>query len=739
METPPTCYNERHVPQPSTDWRNAQSGRLTIVRLWSLMRLSSVLIIQARVRVGCYFLLIVINTLLTIAELHAENRSNEPRDFTHLSLEELGAIEVTSVSKKAEKLTHVPAAVSVITADDIRRSGALTLPDALRLAPGIHVARVDAHQWAVSTRGFNDTFAQKLLVLMDGRSVYTPVIAGTLWQAQDLIFEDVDRIEVIRGPGSSVWGANAVNGVVNVVSKPARETQGMLVSGGGGSDHRILGSLRYGGQIEEHTFFRLYGKFDDWDNSRLLGGGQANDEWWKEQGGFRFDWEPTSDDRLTLQGDLFNLQSNQTMPNIIFPVFGMPPPPGGYNVQLDSKWEQIGGNILGRWTTRLADDSDFSIQTYYDRGEIKLPLLKETRNTFDLDLRHRFQFTERQEIVWGGGYRLNLSNTTNSPEVRFMHDSRSDEVFNAFVQDEITLLPDLLRLTLGTKIEHNNYTGFEVQPGARLSWTPTTKQTIWTSVTRAVRTPAQFEDDAEVHVLVLPADPPFNPFPTVIALTGTPDYESEILIAYELGYRIQPLPRLTLETALFLNDYDRLRSGVSIIDTSAVPNYVKVRNLLNNTAHGQTYGGEIAATWQMLEWWRLQSQYSVIQTDLSDSPNNLTGAPNTPDLSYPNHQISLRSSMNLGKQVEFDLWLHYVDSFFVSGISKIPGTSKSQGDIPSYFTLDVRLAWHPTRNLELALGAQNLIDRHQEFAPTYTSSQSIEVSRSIYGKLTWKF
>ncbi len=682
--------------------------------------------------------LLVSFLILMTAELQAGNHQGEPQDFTRLSFEELGAIEVTSVSKKTEKLNAAPAAVSVISNDDIRRSGAMTFPEALRLAPGVQVASIDARQWAVSTRGFNDAFAQKMLVLMDGRSVYTPLFSGTYWHTQDLMLEDVDRIEVIRGPGSTIWGANAVNGVVNIVSKPARETQGLLATGGAGTSHLVLGGLRYGGQLGDQTFFRLYGKYDDWENSALLGGQEANDGWEKNQGGFRLDWEPSTDDRFTLQGDLMSFHGNQRWPQIVLPVAGMPPPGTGYSYTQIRHLTMSNGNILGRWTHEFSPDSDISVQSYYEQTYLDIPLAVETRDTYDLDFQHRFQLGNYQEIVWGGGLRLSYSDLRDSVVVQFNDQISTHHIANGFIQDEITLVPDRLRLTLGSKIEHNNYTDFEFQPGGRLSWTPTAKQTIWLSVARAVRTPSQVEIDGRINLAVRNPYPPTNPFPTLISVIGNPDFESETLVAYELGYRIQAHQRLILEAAAFINDYDNLRSSDTTRDLSALPNYVEVESRINNAAYGQTYGGELAATWQTTNWWRWYGQFEVIQSDLHEPSNNLTGASRTPGISSPKYQLSFRSQMNLGRQVELDVGMRYIDSISAAGIA-IPSWSGTNQSIPSYMELDIRLAWHPCERLELALVGLNLLDNHREFNPTYISSQVTEVTRSIYAKLTLRF
>jgi iron complex outermembrane receptor protein len=367
-----------------------------------------------------------------------------------------------------------------------------------------------------------------------------------------------------------------------------------------------------------------------------------------------------------------------------------------------------------------------------------MALVEETRDTFDVDVRHRFHLGDRNEIVWGGGYRLSHSEVSDSPEVRLNRPSRSDQVANAFVQDQIQLMADRLSLTLGSKLEHNDYTGIEFEPGARLAWTPTAKQTVWASVARAVRTPSQMEHDARINLGVLPPAPPAIPLPTLVSVQGDASFGSETLIAYELGYRIQAHPRLMLDAAAFINDYDDLRSGYTRLDMSAVPNYVGVESVFNNQGQGQTYGGELAATWQTTDWWRLVAQFSVIGQSLREPADSLTGQARETGISSPNYQASLRSSMDLGNRVELDAWLRYADGLTAAGGS-VPGLVRVDVDIPSYVTFDVRLAWRPVKQLELTLVGQNLAGSHREFNPTFVSTQATEVSRSIYGKLTWRF
>src|SRR5688572_15258115 len=410
-----------------------------------------------------------------------------------MDLESLMKIEVTSVSKRPEKLSDAAAAIYVISNEEIRRSGVTSIPEALRLAPGLEVARQDSHTWAISSRGFNDEFANQLLVLIDGRSVYTPLFAGVYWDVQDLPLEDINRIEVIRGPGASLWGANAVNGVINITTRRAKDTQGLLISAGAGNEERGFGTIRYGGKIGEQAHFRVYGKYLNRDDSGLTNGLSANDSWSMWRGGMRLDWEPSHNNLLTLQGDIYTGELNQT---VTVPSLSAPP-----SEELREKVGVSGGNVLGRWSHQFSDTSELSLKAYYDRTERDRVVFDETRDIFDLDLQHRFQLGDRHDFVVGLGYNITSDDLDNRFAVSFDPTHRTASLYSAFVQDEIELVRDRLRLTMGTKIEHNDYTGWEVQPNARLSWSITKRQTAWFAASRAISTPSRAEDDIRINRL----------------------------------------------------------------------------------------------------------------------------------------------------------------------------------------------------------------------------------------------
>lgn len=639
-----------------------------------------------------------------------------------MDLEALMKIEVTSVSKRPEKLSDAAAAIYVITQEDIRRSGATSIPEALRMAPGLEVARQDSHTWAISSRGFNDEFANQLLVLIDGRSVYTPLFAGVYWDVQDLPLEDINRIEVIRGPGAALWGANAVNGVINITTKKAKDTQGLLVTTGGGNEEQGFGTFRYGGKVNDDLFYRFYGKVLNRDNSSLTNGMPANDRWTMWQGGFRMDWEPGDQNMFTLQGDIYTGTLNQA---VTVPLLTAP-----YSEELRDKVNVSGGNILGRWNHNFSANSDLALKLYYDRTDRDRVVFAERRDTFDLDLQHHFQIGSRQDLVVGVGYNITADELDNRFAVSFDPTKRTASLYSGFVQDEIQLIPDRLRLTLGTKIEHNDYTGWEVQPSGRLSLKITDKQTAWFAASRAISTPSRAEDDIRINRQVIPPGAPGNPipFPILISQFGSRDMDSKELIAFELGYRIQPHPRVTVDLATFYNIYDRQRSleQGAATNNAIPPTYFIQPFTINNLIDGETYGGELASSFQLTEWWRVHMNYTLWSIQLHKKPGSNDPVLEGAEHDSPNHQFLIRSLMDLPHHLELDLSLRYVDEL-------------SNRGVPSYTAFDARLGWRPNENWEFSIVGQNLFNQHKEFAPSYIQTQTTEVETSVYGKITFRF
>lgn len=601
-------------------------------------------------------------------------------------VEELLNIEVSSVSKRSERLVDVPSAIQVITAEDIRRSGATSLPEALRLASNLQVAQVDSRQWAISARGFNAPLSNKLLVLIDGRVVYTPLFAGVFWDVQNVMLEDIDRIEVISGPGATLWGANAVNGVISVISKSAKETQGGLVTGGGGSFVHGFGSLRYGGKLAEDVYYRVYGMGFDRDRTLTASGDGAGDSWRLGQGGFRTDWLPEHGNVGTFQGDFYAGRiAQENAPEI--------------NVN--------GQNLLGRFKHPFSTDSDFTVQVFWDRTWRQIPnTFSEELNTFDVDVQMRHTLFERHKVIWGAEYRLNLDDVENSQILAFLPPQKDLQLFSGFVQDEIELVREKLFLTVGSKFEHNEYSGVEVQPSARMAYRIGRNHTIWAAVSRAVRSPSRIDTEY------------FIPGATGYFLHGGGDlFKSEQLLAYELGYRTELGSRLTASVSTFYHDYDDVRSVEPIPGRPG-------EYIVANQLRAETYGAEFSATYRAADWWRLRGGYTLFKKRIVVEAADLNaGAGEGND---PHHQFLLQSMVTLPGDVDLDAVLRYVDSL------NQPGPL-----VPAYLTMDLRVAWRPRKDLELSIVGQNLLDNQH---PEFGSGPGLrEIPRSVYGKVVWQF
>jgi len=676
------------------------------------------------------FFLLLFLAVQARGETGAGPDPSEPSDLTEMSLEALMDVNVTSVSKKSQKLANAAAAVFVITQEDIKRSGVTTIADALRLAPGVQVARLDSNKWAVSIRGFNGRYANKLLVLMDGRSLYTPFFSGVYWEVQDTPLEDIDRIEVIRGPGAALWGANAVNGVINITTKQAESTIGGLVSAGGGTRERGFGTARYGFLLGEATDVRLYGKYNNRDNGVDASGNATHDAWNITRGGFRLDSHPTDQDLLTLQGDYYDGKLGETYTLFLPPALTPP-------TVLDTTSRVSGGNLLSRWKRTLSEKSSLSLQAYFDHYERQMVISSEKRNSIDLEFQHRFALGRFQDVIWGVGYRYSQDEFGNTFTVSFDPASRDEHLYSAFLHDEITLVPDRLALILGSRVERKDYSGYEVQPNGRLLWTPTARDTVWAAVSRAARTPARAEQTIQYRQgAVLVDTGPNQQIPVVATVTGSPNFKSEEVLAYELGYRSEPHPRVSFDIATFYNVYHHLRtlSTGTFLPPSASQPFGVQPQLTSNDMHAHSVGVEVSTSWKPCDWWRLQATYSYLNittyldtTDLSIF--NITEKGNASGDS-PLNQFSVRSGFDLGRQVTMDVWLRGVDQLKFIDRSSIPG----------YVTLDARLAWKPQTNLEISLVGQNLFHEHnQEFIPELINTSPTQVERGVYGKVTWAF
>jgi len=639
---------------------------------------------------------------------------NTSRDLTTVSLQDLMNIEVTSVSKKEEKLSKTAAAIYVITQEEIRRSGATNIPDLLRMVPGMDVAQVDANSWAISSRGFNDNFANKLLVMIDGRSVYNTGFGGVYWDLQDVPIEDIDRIEVIRGPGGTIWGANAVNGVINIITKNSKATQGGEVVAGAGSATAGQGLVQYGGKLGGKGSYRAFGRY--FTNRRGVDatGFHGADGWSMSHGGLRSDWDLTAKDSLTVEGDISRADEGQTISSF---VSFLPPFMSTFNDPVRS----LDGSVLGRWNHKFSERSDTSVQVYYD-GLRHLDLgAHETLNTFDLQFQHHVAVGSRNDFVWGLGYRQDSLNVLPGFAIAMTPQGRTDKLANLFVQDEIRLA-DSLWVTLGSKLEHNSYTGFEYEPSARLLWSPSDRQAIWGDVSRAIRQPTLEDTDLlfNARAFLGPQD-----LPMVVSVFGNPRFKSEKLLAYELGYRAVPSRLVSLDFTTFYNTYHDLRTTDAenpYLVLGQLP-YLVVPQIFSNQMHGNTYGAEISSTWNVFAWWRLSPGYAWLMMNLH--PEAGSSPLSTYQLAVgdsPRHQIQLRSNFNLRHNFEFDPAVYYVDRL-------------TNQLVASHTRLDLRLGWHPAEAVEFSIVGQNLLQpQHFEFG-SQSQIQATQIRRSVFGEI----
>ena len=620
----------------------------------------------------------------------AQDAYRSPAELKKLSLDELVDVQITSAARRPEPLSQAANAIEVVTADDIMRAGVTNIPDALRLVTEMQVAQIDGHTWAISARGFNISTANKMQVLMDGRNLYTPLYSGVFWDVQQTFLPDLQQIEVIRGPGATLWGANAVNGVINIRTKSAKDTQGFLLYGGGGNEEQDFAGIRYGGTFGKDTFYRVYITQTNRDSLSFEGGGDAEDEYDMTQGGFRIDSTPNEDDILTLQGDLYHGEFGQLD-------------------MADAKGD--GGNLIGRWTRQLGVDSSMMLQTYFDYTHRLIPdVFEEHRYTYDIEFQHSIRLCDQHDIVYGANYHLSADDIGNlGPSLAFIPDNETVHLVSAYVQDEFHIVPNEFSITAGSKFEYNSFSGFEFQPTARFTWNATAGQTIWGAVSRAVRTPTRIDQN-----LVSP-----NPTSgTPPLLLGNPDFDSETLIAYELGYRIKPYHSVSVDLSGFYNDYDNLRSVEPV--TPAGPFIFK------NRLQGSSYGASLTTKWRITDWWKIDGNISVLQEDIHPGPGSADVTNGSSEGNDPNCMFAIRSSVDLPYNIQFDSVLRYV------GDLPNPPT-------PAYLTLDVRVAWAPNNHVEIAVVGRNLLDdKHPEFS---AGPQGVtrEVERSVFGTFKWHF
>jgi iron complex outermembrane receptor protein len=649
---------------------------------------------------------------------HVDYDQQETSQLKQLSLEQLGNVEVTTAEREPEQLRKTSAAIYVITQEDIQRSGATTIPDALRLAPGVEVAQIDSHSWSVGIRGFGGNLSRNVLVLIDGRTVYSTLFAGTYWEVQSVVMEDVDRIEVIRGPGGTIWGPNAVNGVINIITKSTKDTHGVMVSAGGGNVEQGFLNARYGGGNSRGLDYRIY-ELGFNRGPEYHPDGRNFDRWRAMQAGFRTDWAKDARDDFTFQGDVYDEGAGtaQTVASYTMP----------YSQNLYATEPRSGGNILGRWQRVYNEGEDFQLQIFYDRTNRYDPNFTDLRNTYDIDFLDRFRLPGGQQISWGLGARWSRGyNPIVVPGLTFLPEHRTDRLLTAFLQDEIALFDKRLTFTFGTKFLETNFTGLQLQPTGRLLWTPTKRQTFWTAFTHAVRTPSDVEENfteleyAGATLDGLPVFGRFNP---------NHNFRSEELNGYEAGYRFLLRKSLYFDIAAFYNHYGDLLSeditGPPVVETNPGPPHILLPAELGNGLVGTTKGVEFAPEWRPLPFWRLRASYSYLQMDITKPANSQDAeTPSTIVGSSPKHQIALQSGLDFAKVFSFDLTYRYVDA--------LPALT-----IPSYSTADARFDLRVLRQYKLSVVGRNLFQPHHFEYGGVDPGPNVGIKRSVYGQITW--
>ena len=629
-----------------------------------------------------------------------------------LSLEDLGRIEVTTVSKQPAEIWRSPAAITVLTQDDIRRSGATTIAEVLRLVGGGQVSRLDSDHWAIGVRGFTSAFSKSLLVMIDGRSVYTPLFGGVYWQVQDTLLEDIERIEVIRGPGGTIWGSNAVNGVINIITRNSRQTTGLLAAVSGGNVDQGRAAFRYGATRGDALSYRAYGTAFVRD-AQHHADGSGLDEWQMGRAGFRVD-RTTPRGTLRVQGDAYGGRAGDQQAIASF----FPPS----RLVLEGQDRVSGGNLVGSWERPLTGGAGVRLQGYYDRTVRHANHFDETRDTVDVDFLHHLPFGPRNNVSWGAGARNSSARVAAKYDtLRLLPEDRSHRLASVFAQDEIALVRDALWVTVGSKFEHNSYTGWEVMPSARLLWRPDAQQTVWAAVTRALRTPSRIETDLEFSNFGL-ANPP-----AYVVVVGSPDFASETVLGTELGYRRLIGTQLYLDVAAFHNHYDDMAAlGPLALTVQTAPIvHIEVKTPWVNGIRGDLNGFEVGPDWRPAPWLRLRGSYALLSIDLENRPGNAD------DLSLaayegssPRHQGQVQASLTLPRQIEVD-YIH-------RAVSRLPSRA-----IPAYQTADVRAGWTVGADVTLAVAGQNLFaPNHPEFFRD--DAPPIGIRRSVVASLTWR-
>ena len=642
------------------------------------------------------------------------------KDLTELSIEELLNIKVTSVARKPQSLRTAAAAVFVITSEDIRRSGLHSLPEVLRLAPGVQVARIETGIWGISIRGFNEDFAKKLLVLVDGRRVYAEVSSGVYWSMQEMPLDDIDRIEVIRGPGAAMWGVNAFNGVINIITKPAGDTQGAFLSTEAGTEMETNNRLRYGGRMGSKASYRMGARESGHEHLSSAAGAVSAYGWNTASMDFRIDWDPTSRDSIAFSGQGYHSELGHTL---FLPSASNPFPP--FRDVGEKSWS---GDLQANWQRRLSDGSSIEARFSWDRTEYGDANVPVHINDIELEVEHRLKLGSRQDFVWGASFRDGKYDVVPQQTFRIVPPHTDADIYSFFAQDQIALVRDRLYLILGVQTGHHYAVGFEVQPTGRLLWTPTTKLTSWAAVSRAVRTPSAGELGFDALVASIPLQPPLF---GLVHVLGTPGLRPETMLAYEAGQRVQLGPTVSLDVSVFYNVHQHLigRNTGSPFFVPPRPNELPHLDLpvqFENALQGVSYGSELSASWAPAERWRVMAGYSWLRTQTRAYPGMTINDPADTGGTSPQQQWELRSHLDLTKRLDLDTALYFYGAMPAIGV-------------PRYLRGDLRLGWRPKEKVEFSAGVQNAFDpSHLEFFSTRLR-ESLNVPRNVYGALAWRF
>jgi iron complex outermembrane recepter protein len=662
--------------------------------------------------------------LIFCAPLFAQKTEPEKKpgvDLTTMDIEDLMNVKVTSVSKIEEKLSRTASAVFVITQADIARSGATNIPDLLRMVPGLDVAQIDANTWAISARGLNDEFSNELLVLLDGRNVYTPTFGGVLWGQLDLPLETIERIEVIRGPGGTIWGANAVNGVINLITKKSGDTHGAMVVTGGGNLDQGFGTAQYGGSLGKGTDFRIYSKYFNQGHSPDITGQSAGDSSHALRGGFRTDSALSTKDALMVQGDIFSGRDGESvvsLPSITSPGLVHILTPAG----------ESGGFLQSVWKRTYSARSDITLSasfSAYESGDV-LDALAEGRKTFNIDFQDHIARGERQDFIWGFDYQYSASRSNGALAVSLNPATLGTQLFSSFFQDEIALLPDRLYLTVGTKLEHNYYTGFTIMPSARIAFTLSGHHMVWAAVSRAERTPASVDTAIRSNYGSSPGP---GGIPVLTSLLGNPQFKNEGLIAYETGYRTSVSTNLSIDFAAYYNNYGSQQTtepAAEFLETTPSPVHLVMLSTYENLMHGEAHGFEITSNWKLTDHWTISATYDFgrIHMHLSPASKDTETVPET-EGTDPHVHAQLRSHVDLSRTLSWDTSAYFVDRIASQAVA-------------AYTRVDTGLSWRCREGLTVGLVGQNLVrDHHLEFIQS--DDVTTLVKRSAYLKVAWNF